>query len=134
MVVAADEVWQWRNERLTGDAEAAAEIVPECDAELGAGLGKTEEGIAAIATEVTAGSGTELAAGDLAADVVLGAVGMQRRLGAVEHHQQFVLVGMQPREQAIEGDETGASAEDAIEPRPQCEVPAPHPSIPSCHG
>ena len=118
MAAAADEVWQGRNEVLTGNPKPAAEIVPECDAEFGAGLGKAEEGIAAIATEVTAGSRTEFAAGNLATDVVLGAVGMQRRLGAVEHHEQFVLVGMQPREQTIEGDETGAVAEDAIESRP----------------
>ena len=32
-----------------------------------------------------------------------------------EHGQQFSLVGMQAREQAIEGDETGAAAKDAIE-------------------
>ena len=51
-------------------------------------------------------------------------IGIQRRLGAVEHHQQLGLVGMQPREQAIEGDEAGAAAEDAIEPRPQCEAAA----------
>ena len=87
-------------------------------------LAEAEEGIAAIATEIAAGSGADLAAGDLAADVVLGAIGVQRRLGAVEHRQQFGLVGMQPREQAIQRDEAGAAAEDAIEPRPQCEAAA----------
>ena len=33
----------------------------------------------------------------------------------LEHGQQFGLVGVQPREQAIEGGETGATAEDAVE-------------------
>jgi len=33
----------------------------------------------------------------------------------VEHDQQFVLVGVQPREQAIERDESGVAAEDTIE-------------------
>ena len=56
MAAAADEVGQGRNEALPCHPKPAAEIVPERDAELGAGLGKAEEGIAAIATEVTAGS------------------------------------------------------------------------------
>ena len=37
---------------MTGDPEAAAEIAPECDAELVAGLGKSEQRIAAIAAKV----------------------------------------------------------------------------------
>src|SRR5690349_18447720 len=40
---------------------------------------------------------------------------MQRNVWMVEDGQQFGLVGMQPREQAIEGDEAGAAAEDAVE-------------------
>jgi hypothetical protein len=40
---------------------------------------------------------------------------VQRNLGAVEHHQQFGLVGGQPREQAIEGGEAGVPPEDAME-------------------
>ena len=35
--------------------------------------------------------------------------------GPIEHHQQLGLVGVQPREQAIERDEAGAAAEDAVE-------------------
>jgi len=42
-------------------------------------------------------------------------------LRAVEHDQKFGLVGMQPREQAVQRDEAGAAAEDAIEPRAQRE-------------
>ena len=42
----------------------------------------------------------------------------------IEHSQQFGLVGMQPSEQAIEGDETGAAAEDAIETGTQLAAPA----------
>lgn len=33
------------------------------------------------------------------------------------HCQQFVLIGVQPREQAVEGDKAGASAEGSIELR-----------------
>ena len=56
----------------------------------------------------------------MAADVVLRSVGVQRDLGAVEHHQQLGLVGVEPREQTVEGDEAGLAREDAVEPRPQC--------------
>ena len=55
------------------------------------------------------------ALGDLAADVVLRAVGVERDFGPVEHHQQFGLVGVQPGEQAVEGDEAGPALEDAVE-------------------
>jgi len=56
---------------------------------------------------VTAGIGlgavADLTLGHLAADVVLRAVGLQRDLWMVEHHQQLGLVGVQPLEQAIKG-------------------------------
>jgi hypothetical protein len=42
---------------------------------------------------------------------------MQRDLRPLQHHQQLGLVGVQPRQQAIQRDEAGAAAEDAIEPR-----------------
>src|ERR1700743_2235419 len=71
-----DELLQRRNERLARDAQTAAQIIPECDAVLGAGLGKPKEAIPAIAPGVAASSSADLAAGHLAADVVLGAVGV----------------------------------------------------------
>ena len=51
--------------------EPAAEIVPERHAMPGAGLGEAEEGIAAVPPEITACPGADLAASDLAADIVL---------------------------------------------------------------
>ena len=107
---------------MTGDPEAAAEIVPECDAELAAGLGKSEERIATIAATVAACSGADLAAGNPASDVVLGTIGIQRCLGSVEHHQQLSFIGVQARQEAIKCDEASASAKDAIESRAQCEA------------
>ena len=101
------------------DGEACAEVVPEGDAELGAGLGEAEEGVAAVAAGVAAGSAADLALGDLATNVVLGAVGVERDLGPFEHHEQFALVGAQAREQTVERGEAGLVAEDAIEPRRQ---------------
>src|SRR6266567_2546543 len=44
---------------------------------------------------------------------------VERDLGSVEHHQQLGLIGIEPREQTVEGDEAGLAREDAIEPRPQ---------------
>ncbi|MEA2726593.1 MAG: hypothetical protein QOF70_1068, partial [Acetobacteraceae bacterium] len=86
---------------------------------LGAGLGQAEEGIAAIAPGVAAGSGTDLAAGDLAANVILRTVGVQRDFRPLQHHQQLGLIGMQSFQQSIQRDEAGATAEDAIEPGAQ---------------
>ncbi len=84
-----------------GDVEPGAEIVPERDPQLGAGFGETEESIAAVAAGIAAGAAADLASDDLAADVVFGAIGVERDLRAFEHHQQFRLVGEQPGEQAI---------------------------------
>jgi hypothetical protein len=53
------------------------------------------------------------------ADVAFRAIGVERDLRPVEHHQQLRLVGVQPLEQTIERDEAGASAEDALEPGKQ---------------
>ena len=113
-----------RHGRGTDDAEPGAEIVPERDAELPAGLAEAQEGVAAVASDVGLGSAADLALGHLAADVVLRAVGVQRNFRVIEHHQQFGLVGMQPLQQAIEGGETGGAQEDAVEARPQLAAPA----------
>src|ERR1700691_3555138 len=103
----------------TGDFEAGAEIVPEFDSELAAGLVEAEEGVAAVAADVGAGSSADLALGDLAADIVLGAVGVQRDIGPFEHLEQFALVGSLTGQQTIESGEAGLVAEDAVEPRRQ---------------
>ena len=74
----------------------------------------------AVAADIAAGTAAELASGHVAANVVLRSVGVQRDVGSVEHHQQFGFVGVEPREQTIEGNEAGLAREDAVEPRPQC--------------
>src|SRR5215207_9151283 len=100
---------------MVWDGEAGAEIIPEGDAELCAGFAEAEEGVAAVATGVASCAAADLAFGDLAADVVLRTVGVQRDFGPIEHHEQLALVGMEASEQAVEGDEAGAAREDAIE-------------------
>ena len=52
------------------DGETRAEVVPEGDAELGAGLGEAQEGVAAVAAGVATGSTADFALGDLATNVV----------------------------------------------------------------
>src|SRR5215831_20043003 len=114
-----DDFWQLGNGLGAWDGKSVAQIVPECDFELGACFGEAEEGVAAVAAEIAARAAAEFAPGDVAADVVFRSVGVQRDFGSVEHHQQFWLIGVEPREQAIECDEAGVSLEDAVEPRPQ---------------
>src|SRR3979411_948604 len=99
--------------------EPATEIIPDRDAELVAGLGQTEESIATVAAAIAACSGTDLPPCDVTADVVFGAIGVERNLRPLQYHQQCSLVGVQPREQTIQRGEAGTAAEDGIEPGPQ---------------
>jgi hypothetical protein len=50
-----------------GNAQPGAEIIPERDAELGAGLDEAEEGVPAVAAGVAAGAAADFAPGDLTA-------------------------------------------------------------------
>ena len=65
---------------VAGDGEPVAEVVPEGDAELGAGLSQTEEGISAVAAGVAARPAADLALGDLTTNIVLRAVSYVRKL------------------------------------------------------
>ena len=102
-----------------GDGEACAQIIPEFEAVLGASLEESKKGVATIAAGVAAGSAADVAFGDLASNVVFGAVGVERNVGPFEHPQQFALVGAQARQQAVESGEASLVAEDAIEARRQ---------------
>ena len=77
---------------MIGDCEPAAEIVPEGDPQLGASLGQSEEGITAVAANIAAGSPADVAFGDLAAAVVLRALGVQWDVWMVEHGSNSVLL------------------------------------------
>src|SRR5208337_4679513 len=120
LAAAADEVGEAGHRRGAGGTEPGAEIVPEREAELLAGLAEAEEGVAAVAAGVGLGAAADLAFGHLAADVILRTVGVQRDLRVVEHHQELGLVGVQPLEQAVEGGKAGGAQEeeDAVEARP----------------
>ena len=60
----------------------------------------------------------------MAADVVFRSVGVERDFRPLQHHQQLGLVGVQPRQQAVQRGEAGAAEEDAVEPGPQRASPA----------
>ncbi len=53
----SDEVWQWWDEGCAGHLEAAAEVVPEADVELIAGLHQSEKAVAAVAPGIGARAG-----------------------------------------------------------------------------
>ena len=80
----ADKVWQIRNDRLAGNAEAIAKLVPECEAEFGCGAHQSGECVAAVAAIGTASAATDLALGDMETDVALGAIGVERYLRSIE--------------------------------------------------
>ena len=44
---------------MTGNAEPAAEIVPDRHAELGASLAESQESIAAVPSQIAAGAGAD---------------------------------------------------------------------------
>ena len=66
-----DEIGEVGNLMVGWCIEPMAEIVPEEDAELAAGLGEAEEGIAAVSTWIASCAAADLALSDLASNVVL---------------------------------------------------------------
>ncbi len=83
-----DEIGEAWNGARPWDAEAVAEDVV-VDLELRAGLHQTEHGVAGDLTRRTDGPSGDLAFGDDGADVVFGAVGVERDLRPVEDAEQL---------------------------------------------
>jgi hypothetical protein len=97
-----DDFWQLWNVLGTRDGKSVAQIIPECDFELGAGLGEAEEGVAAVAAEITARAAAELAPGDVAADVIFRSVGVQGDVGSLKHQQELTLLCLEPAQEPVE--------------------------------
>ena len=106
------------NDRRTHHFEPAAQIIPERDAKFVTGLDETEERVAAIPSDLAPGSGADLPPCDVAADVVFRSVGVERNFRPFQHHQQFRLVDVQPRQQAVQCHEAGAAKENTVEAGP----------------
>lgn len=75
-------------------AEAIAEELEERDVQFLAGFHTCEQGIAGLTAGFGPGAAGDLAFGDMAADVVFRAVGVQRDFRAVEHQQQLLFPGV----------------------------------------
>ena len=108
------------DDRAARNRESCAEVVPERDVELGASFEDGKEGVTTLAPDVRAGAAADFTPGDMAADVVLRSVGVQRDFRTVEYHQQFGLVDLETGKQTVEGDKAGPAGEDAVDPRPEC--------------
>jgi hypothetical protein len=80
----ADKVGEIGHVGMAWGGETVAKMVPEGNAEFVAGFCQAEESIAAVAAGVAAGAAADLSPGDLAADIVLGSVGVQWDLRSVE--------------------------------------------------
>ena len=63
-----------RRDGGTLNVEPCAEVIPEADAELGAGFGEAEKGIAGVATAIASGTARDFSPCDVTTNVVLGAV------------------------------------------------------------
>src|SRR4028119_735485 len=91
----SDEVGQRRDGFGAGDAQSVPEVAVERDAELAAGPHQAEQDVAGGAPVLAHGAAADLPLGDAGPDVVLGAVGVQRDLRALEHAQQLGLAPAQ---------------------------------------
>ncbi len=114
---------RWLNNSVSRHPESAAHIIPDRDAKLVTSFGKAQESIAAVAANVAACAGVDLAPCHVAPDVILRTVGGERDFRSVQDHQQLGLVVMQPCQQAIQRDEAGTAEENPVEPRTQCNRP-----------
>jgi hypothetical protein len=76
---------------------------------------KPKEGVAVIAAFIRTGSGGYLASRHLAANIVFRAVGVQWDVRTLQHHQQFVFLCAEPRQQPVEGGKAGLRGEDGVE-------------------
>ena len=85
LTAAADKIREREYGRLARNAEAAAEILPERDPQLGTSLGQSEEGVATVASNVAAGAAADLSLGHVTADIPFGAIGVQGDFRSVEH-------------------------------------------------
>jgi hypothetical protein len=61
--------------------ETCAEIVPEGESKLCAGLEEAQEGVAAIAAGIASCAAADFAPGDLATNIVFRSVGVERDFG-----------------------------------------------------
>ena len=93
-----DDIGQWRDIGLTADAEARTKVIPEDNPKFFACLAEAEEPVTAVAAHVATSAATDFSFGYHAANVVFGAIGVERDFGTFQHLQQLSFVGVQTLE------------------------------------
>jgi len=96
------------------DPEPVAQIVPEGQTELLAGLHQAKQIVpsdAPVAAHSTAG---DLVRDHKTAQIIFGRVGVKRDFRPLEYAQQFCLSAQEPQQQLVEIAITGADREDPV--------------------
>ena len=91
---------EWLNDDVPRHLEPAAQMVPDRNAQFVASLGKTQKSIAEITADVAAGSGTDLAPGKMAADIVfrtVGGSGISGRSSTISNSALLACSGLRKR-------------------------------------
>ena len=91
-----DDAVEWRDLVAAGDP--VDQITPERHAELAAGFLQAGEGVAALATEITAGSSADFLLEHVATNIALATIGVQWYLGPFQYQQQFGFILVQPQQ------------------------------------
>lgn len=98
------------------DPQPIAEIVPERQAELLAGLHQAEHAVTRLPTVATDRATGNLSLDDKSAQISFRRIGMERGFRPLENPQQFCLAASQSKQQFVEVAITGAQRENPIEP------------------
>src|SRR5262245_26151800 len=89
--------------------------MPKGQAELVTGLHETKKRVPTVTTEIGSCAAADFAFSGVTSDVVLRDIGVQWDLWPIQDHKQFLLLGMEALEEAVQGDKAGASAEQIVE-------------------
>lgn len=98
------------------DPQPIAEIVPERQAELLAGLHQSEHAVTRLPTVATDRAAGNLSLDDKSAQIPFLRIGMERGFRPLENPQQFCLAASQSKQQFVEVAITDAQRENPIEP------------------
>jgi len=116
-----DHRGQWRDGWVRcGDPQPIAEVVPERQAKLLAGLHKAQHNVARMPAVTTDCAARYLALDHKATQISFRCVCIERRFRSLQNAQQFHLAAFQPRQQFIEIAIAGADREYPVEPDPKC--------------
>lgn len=108
---------QWGNGRVRcADPQSIAEVAPERQTELLAGLREAEHAVARLAPIATDRPSGNLPPDHKATQISFRRIGVERDFGPFQNPQQFLLAAPQPRQQFVEIAIAGADRENPIKP------------------